>query len=76
MTTETDIVVEMLKFLGPAGAASVITLYICKKYNGRKTGKSIFPCDFHKGLTEDINEIKEKVSDMPMKIIQIFKDLK
>lgn len=75
MSTDT-IIIEAMKYLGPAGVSSVVTAYILTKYNNRKNGKNPFPCDLHKPLMDDIMWIKEKISAMPMTIIEIFQKMK
>ncbi len=79
MTTDT-IIIEAMKYLGPAGVGSAVTAYILTKYNNRKNGNpgkpNIFPCDLHKSLMDEIMWIKDKISDMPMTIIEIFQKIK
>lgn len=82
MSTEA-IIIEALKTIGPAGAASVGTAYVfLKYYNKNGNGKKdTYPCPLHNGITEaqktlfnKLDDLQKEVSDLPLKIWQLMKE--
>jgi len=82
MSTEA-IIIEALKTIGPAGAASVGTAYIFLKYYNKKSSRNgkgdEFPCPLHEGLSKaqdtifsKLDKLEEKVSGLPLEIWKLI----
>lgn len=83
MSTESTFIIEVLKTIGPAGAASVGTAYVFLKYynkNGNSNNKKdAYPCPLHKGIADSqtslfakIDNLQKEVSELPLKIWQLI----